>query len=300
MWCVSTALPVVDCGTGDVCDHYTLPEIAGVTGCATIRLDMLQGGVIVASTSAVVTSGTSHCFTIDPGALPLSATHPGGFDLVATGTFGNCDTSCDVRSAGSPTEGILPGLDNDHYVGCGAESCGPGFNAFGNGDFEAGDGGFFSDYVHAPVSGRFLPGNYSVLSAGDVATVSCTHGELDCAKGRFLVVNGDTGESGGRMVWSQTVPVIAGMDYRFCAKFRNLPRDGFDVHPKVELRFSTSDERTSTVIDTTPDPCDWQRVERIVRIPAGDTTLTCEIWLDESEPGDGNDLAIDEIGLFRQ
>jgi hypothetical protein len=119
-------------------------------------------------------------------------------------------------------------------------------------------------------------------------------------QGTLLVVNGDTGESRSRKVWSQTVPVIGGRDYRFCARLRNLPRCGLDVLPKVELRFSASDDRTSTVIDTTPDSCDWQRIDRSLHIPEGVTTLTCEIWLDESGLGDGNDLAIDDIGLFRQ
>jgi hypothetical protein len=176
------ALPPINCGKGDVCVRYTLPVVAGVTGSAVIRLDMLQGGAVVASYSAAVTSGTSYCFPIDPKALGLS---PGGFDLVAIGTFSVGGTSCDVRSAGSPTDGILPGPDNDHYVDCPLFGCVPGFNFIVNGDFEAGNSGFSSEYTNMPRPMRFLPGNYSVLGAGDIAAVACTLSNFECAKGRF-------------------------------------------------------------------------------------------------------------------
>ena len=119
-------------------------------------------------------------------------------------------------------------------------------------------------------------------------------------KGQFRLVNGATGRSGRRLVWSQDVAVTAGRDYRFSAHFRSLPTMcGFDVAPEVALRFSTSpDDPVYFEIKTDEDnPCDWQPESRTIHIPPGFTLLTCEIWLDETTKGDGNDLAIDDIGL---
>ena len=120
--------------------------------------------------------------------------------------------------------------------------------------------------------------------------------------GKFLAVNGDTGETGvQRKVWSQTVTVEPETAYRFCAYFRNLSTCPLDVKPTIGLRFNGSpDPDGLSVIDTEPTTaCDWDRVSRRIVIPVGVVSFTAEIWLDESVTGDGNDLAIDGISLRR-
>lgn len=303
--------PGCDCGAGVLRVGYALPTGAGVTGSVVLRLDIWQGGVLVTaatSTSPILTDGTTYDFAIDPALV-------GGFDMIVTGTFMLGGATCEIRSVGSPTDGIVPGRDNDHHADCGTPGCGTGFNAIVNGDFESGNVGFTSAFAPATVPGSVLPREYAVLSSPEALAIARTwratsHFACD-AGGRFLVVNGDTGEEGRRMVWSQTVSVIGGQDYRFCANFRNLPICGFDVLPELEFRFSTSPaDSTSFVVDsgfelcsdpcTEPcsEPCHWQLKSRDLHIPPGVTTLTCEIWLDETKAGDGNDLAIDDVSLY--
>lgn len=181
--------------------------------------------------------------------------------------------------------------------------CGSGPNLIRNGDFEAGDSEIGSDLLYEPAPdapGSVRPGEYSIVNGAQAGTISPTwlvHDHESCnATGKFLVVNGATGRTGSRRIWSQTISVTPGTAYRFCAHLRNLPQCVLDVKPKVELRFSSPED--GVVVNADPgDSCDWQRQSRRIVIPAGVVSLTAEIWLDESGEGDGNDLAVDDISL---
>jgi hypothetical protein len=288
--------PSTDCEKFKVCVDYTLPNDAGDTGSVVLRL-AIDG--IAPISSLALESGTRHCFTIDPETLPLSPART--FKFAVTGTFSVGGVVCNVESSVA-----------EYHVNC--PDCNPGVNVIANGDFEAGDSGFTSAYSATMVPVR--PGQYAVLNAAAAAAVAHTwkaasHPACD-AEGKFLVVNGATGKAGKKLAWSQTVPVIEGKDYRFSANFRGLPACGFDVRPEVELRFSSPPDDVrpvvvdttcnttpcdSTARDTACDPCHWQMESGIIHIPVGVATLNCEIWLDETAAGDGNDLAIDDISL---
>jgi hypothetical protein len=190
------------------------------------------------------------------------------------------------------------------------DSCGFGANLVGNGDFEAGNAGFGSDFAYepAPASPRaVLPGEYAVIDGTEAATNSPTwlvgnHGLCD-STGMFLAVNGDTGKSSGRrLVWSQTIPVEPETAYCFSAYLRNLSKCALDVRPVIELHFSSPPEDSALSVPDTEgtDACDWDQVRRRIVIPAGVVSLTVEIRLDESGEGDGNDLAVDDISLRKE
>lgn len=185
-------------------------------------------------------------------------------------------------------------------------SCGSGPNLVLNGDFESSNPGFDSDFIYepAPVAARaVLPGEYAIVDELQARIVSPTwvvkSHELCDSTGKFLAVNGDTGKSRSRLVWSPTISVAPGTAYRFCVWLRNLAQCALDVKPKIELRFSSPpDSRVPSVIDADRClACDWKRESRRIVIPTDISTLTAEIWLDESAGGDGNDLAIDDISL---
>lgn len=280
---IDPVLPTLECGAGEVCVRYTLPEVAGVTGSVVLKLDILQDEAVVASVpSPALTTDTSYCFPIDPAALLPFPDRP--FRFAVTGTFSAGGSLCDVKTV------LVPG---EYHRTC--RTCDTGFNEIVDGDFEAPADA--PEMVH-------LPGRSAVLNAAQAVAIASTwqaksHSACD-VEGQFLLVNGATDKSGGRRVWSsQAIPVIAGREYRFSANFRALPTCGFDVVPKVALRFSTSpDDPVYFEIKTEKtDSCHWQPESRIIHIPAGVTLLTCEIWLDETGNGDGNDLAIDDIRL---
>jgi hypothetical protein len=273
--------PTLECGPGEVCVRYALPEVADVTGNVVLKLDLLQDETVVASISSPPqTTGTAYCFPIDPKALlpfPDRA-----FTFVVIGTFSIGDSVCEVKIVRAPGE---------YRRDC--RTCDTGFNEIADGDFEK----------PAEAPAMVLPGQSAVLNAAEAAAIAATwqarsHSACD-VDGQFLLVNGATGRSGSRVVWSQEVPVIAGRHYRFSANFRNLPICSFDVTPEVTLRLSAStDAAVPFAIHTgVSDPCHWQQESRTIHIPAGVTLLTCEIWLDETGNGDGNDLAIDDIAL---
>lgn len=275
------------CGVGRLCFDYALP--AGKT--VVIRLSILRDGVVVdPRESPILDSGTLHCFPVDPIA---------DFDYIATATF----SSGTVESIGAAPDGVKLGMNNDYPV---CPSCGSGSNLVRNGDFESGNAEFSSAFTHvpAPVAARAVrPGEYAVVDETQAVIISPTwvarSHELCDSTGKFLAVNGDTGKVRSRPVWSQTISVVPETAYRFCAWLRNLEQCALDVKPRIELRFSSPpDASVPSVIDAARCiECDWKLESRRIVIPAGVTSLTAEIWLDESAKGDANDLAIDDISL---
>lgn len=294
-----------DCGRGKICYKYTLPAAGGKTGSVSIKLDIVQNGFVVYSTTQLQTSGTSYCFPIDPHNTPGVSLAAGGFDFIATGTF-TLDSFSQSKSQGSLPDGTLAGTNNDYSIDC-QEGCCPGPNLIRNGSFQGGnDGSFTSAYTHEPgpyLTGAVTPGEYAVLDATQSNTVSsawlATNASSCSTSGKYLAVNGATGQTGTKVAWSQTVPVVPGKEYRFCGYVRNLPQCAFDVKPRVAVTFSSPPNTTAPVVvnASASNACDWTRIDRTVVIPANVVLLTIEIRLDETGSGDGNDLAIDELSL---
>lgn len=108
------------CGKGNLCFDYTLPVApTGAAGSIQIRLELLQNGATVATLdSPVLTSGTSHCFAIDPAAIPGLDPSLGGFDFAATGNFAFGATPLAPLTVGGAPDGMLPGLNNDYQFVC--------------------------------------------------------------------------------------------------------------------------------------------------------------------------------------
>lgn len=281
------------CGVGQLCFDYVVPSAGATTGSAQIKVQIRQNNAVVATLdSGLLTSGTNYCFPIDPAAIPGLSLTGGSFDYTATGTFRIGTTALAPISTPRST----------YQIACNTAGCCPGANLVTGGDFESGRGAFASDYQF--VTGAAVqPGQYALLNSAQAGAVSSqwvVQNEGSCSTtGRVLVVNGATGRSGSRKVWSQTVAVTPGAEYRFCAHFKNLPACALDVKPKIELRFSSpaGSSSSSTISANGANGCDWVQESRSIVIPAGVTSLTSEIWLDESGLGDGNDLAVDNISL---
>ena len=295
-----------NCGRGKLCFDYTLPKSGATTGNVTITLDIVQNGSVVQTySSGPQSTGTQYCFPIDPATITGLSSGPGYFDFAATAAFSIGGSSLGTLSAGTVPNGQNAVQNDDYKITCDTGCC-PGPNLIVNGDFETGNTGFtsaFTNVANPSTAGAVQPGQYAVTTSGAAAVVSSSwnvQSHTACnTTGKFLVANGSTGLSGSKLVWSQTVAVVPGKEYRFCANFRNLPQCALDVKPNVEIRFSSPPNSTApfVVATSSSSACDWLQESRSIAIPANTVLLTAEIWLDESAAGDGNDLAIDDISL---
>jgi hypothetical protein len=88
-------------------------------------------------------------------------------------------------------------------------------NLIVNGDFEAGNTGFASDYAFSP--GNIVPAaTYEVLPDPSASHGSAlSYGDHTTGSGLMMAVNGST--TVGDLVWGQTVSVVAGSTYDFAA-----------------------------------------------------------------------------------
>ncbi len=182
---------------------------------------------------------------------------------------------------------------------CGRQCC-PGINIIKNGDFELGNNGEFSSagYLYSPTAG--LPGQYSVLTSAQANAVSPNSWNPDCnGNNKHLIINGrNTGTAGKKIVWYQTLNLVKGVTYSFCADFKNLNQCGFNIKPKIDISFpSGATSMSNILIDSSGVGCDWQRVQKTFTWSGTLTPPYIRISLDESGLGDGNDLAIDNIRL---
>jgi len=178
-------------------------------------------------------------------------------------------------------------------------------NLVKNPDFTSGNSNFTSDYQYnaTAAAGALLPGQYNVTNT-DVSNKLCDQWNIkdhtNCTtSGLFMVVNGQTGLTGQKKIWEQTVSVAKDKSLTFCAYFKNLPACCFDVKPKIDVKFSgnTNSDVIGEIIDMDPtSACAWKEVKKYLS-SGNNTSITITILLNETDRGDGNDLAIDDIAL---
>lgn len=181
-------------------------------------------------------------------------------------------------------------------------------NLITNAGFEKGNYGFTSQYQpdgSSPSTNSLMPGEYGVFPYEQLADI-CPSWESGAPSSchfaeNILVVNGATGQSSGKkLIWEQVVPNIQPWkQYRFCAKFKHLATCCFDVTPKVDIKFSigASDILDEEIEVTADNSCGWKMITQNINSQDSPGDLTIQIWLDETTPGDGNDLAIDDVSL---
>lgn len=186
--------------------------------------------------------------------------------------------------------------------------CCPGENMVVNGDFESGNVGFTNQYTYNPTvaAGATLPGQYNVVTGQNALTISSgwvAQDPSNCPNnttGKFLVVNGATCGGGQKVIWQQTFTVEDWMSYKFCASAKNLKQCDFDVKPKLEVNFSMAGIGNMTqTLNVSPGACNWYQFDKNIDLWGYGTSLTIKILLDESTPGDGNDVALDNIALIK-
>ncbi|MBK6824384.1 MAG: hypothetical protein IPG87_15905 [Saprospiraceae bacterium] len=179
-------------------------------------------------------------------------------------------------------------------------------NLIQNPCFEAGNTGFLSQYNYqgSIASNSVIPGHYSVPSNGlSVCNSWKFKDHTGCIKpgnSKVLVINGETTQPSNALnvVWEQNINgLIKDEQYKFCAYMKNLPACCFDIKPKIKVDVSSGASSGWTTINTGSMDCDWQLVS--FNFTATGPIANLKIYLEETNKGDGNDLAIDDISLHR-
>lgn len=151
-----------------------------------------------------------------------------------------------------------------------------------------------------PNMNSLAPGEYTIANSLTASNI-CSHWNICPSNGDFLLFNGKNGQSGKTVIWQHNVSVEAWHEYKFCAKFKNLPQCCFDIKPKIDITFSIAgNDIIGEVIDETAlDPCKWRELSKSMLLTSGTGIMTIKIWLYESLLGDGNDLVIDDIAFYK-
>ncbi|MCB0643916.1 MAG: SprB repeat-containing protein, partial [Phaeodactylibacter sp.] len=168
----------------------------------------------------------------------------------------------------------------------------PGENLIINGDFEAGDLGFTSDYALG-TGGPWGPlsnaGTYAVASnTNDVHSnfASCT--DHTTGSGDMLIVNGST--LANENIWCQVVTVAPNTDYQFSTWIMTA----ISENPAI-LQFSINGNLLGDPFEAAFQTCDWLQFFEVWN--SGSLT-TAEICIVNQNVGQsGNDFALDDISL---
>ena len=210
------------------------------------------------------------------------------------------------------------GVDNICFKDRPSTFCCPGHNLIRNGSFEDGNTGFTSEYMYqSNVSANsVVPGQYGVMNGGQAATISPNWSSIQalptCSNsvGNFLIVNGENGGGSNpaplsnsipptKIIWEQTLNVKDWQGYKFCFRAKRLDQCGFNITPKIDVLFSMPVGNISETITASTGACDWQEITTGFNLWGYGNVLNIKIVLDQSEFGDGNDIAIDDITLIQ-
>ncbi len=163
-----------------------------------------------------------------------------------------------------------------------------GNNLVMNGDFEAGNTGFTSDYIYNPVS-LVAEGVYAVTdnpNALHPGFQPC--GDHTSGSGQMMAVNG--AGTPGQNVWCQTIPVLPNTSYVFSAWVTTLVA----ASPAI-LQFYANGSPIGAAFNAPSNTCDWIQFYNIWD-SGGATSVTICIVNQNTVLG-GNDFALDDIFL---
>ena len=187
---------------------------------------------------------------------------------------------------------VSPATTTTYYVG--GQNLNPALNGnlVVNGDFEAGNVGFGTDYQYITGYNNMYYGRYSITSDG-ILIWGDDHLYGYGGTGQFMVVDGAT--SPNSVVWQQTVSVIPNTYYAFSAQVASTLHSNM-VSSYALLQFSVNDTQLGDIFHS-PDVLNvWQPYYE-VWYSGNDTMATLKI-LNQNNNGAGNDFGLDDISFI--
>ena len=173
-------------------------------------------------------------------------------------------------------------------------------NLIVNGDFEAGNTGFTSDYTYVMPAGQmslYPEATYTVdTNANNVHNLWASYGDHTTGSGKYLIVNG---ASSPATVWQSSAVVLGTGTYAFTAYVAS----SYPTSPAVLSFTATSGAGPSaaTTIATYDAPSTtgvWGNVSGIYTVTKGGADVSFAIT-NANIAQNGNDFGIDDISLVR-
>ncbi|WP_273444807.1 gliding motility-associated C-terminal domain-containing protein [Neolewinella agarilytica] len=162
-------------------------------------------------------------------------------------------------------------------------------NIITNGDFEAGDSGFSTDY--SPGSGGSFgllsdEGEYVITTNSNLTHTNFSNCPDHSGSGNMMVVNGSS--TLNENVWCQTVSVDPNTTYVFNAWLQS-------VHPQnpARLQFSVNGDLVGDNFRASGSTCDWREFDEVWQSGGSNSAEIC--ITNQNTQGSGNDFAIDDI-----
>jgi gliding motility-associated-like protein len=166
-------------------------------------------------------------------------------------------------------------------------------NLITNGNFEAGNTGFTTDYMPGTSSCYGLgyldcEGTYAVINnpqLGHAGFAPC--GDHTSGSGLMMVLNGSASLQN---VWCQNINVIPDMDYAFTAWVTAVVSSS----PPI-LQFSINGTPIGSIFNSSGVVCNWEKYEAIWNSGGNTTAEICIVNLNTATGG--NDFAIDDLSF---
>ncbi|KPJ66587.1 MAG: hypothetical protein AMJ43_07665 [Coxiella sp. DG_40] len=160
-----------------------------------------------------------------------------------------------------------------------------------NGDFEAGNTGFLTDYIYIASPGYLHPDQrYTVhTDPHEVHSGFTSYGDHTSGAGNMLIVNAATAEN--QTVWQQTVSVTPNTDYVFTYWLSNCYPDA-----PANLQCSINGSAIGTGSAPSGESGVWYEVSHSWN--SGVSTSAMIRLVDLTRVYSGDDFAIDDISLI--
>jgi len=175
--------------------------------------------------------------------------------------------------------------------------CGETTNLIINGNFESGNINFYSNYTY---DSDILPGQYAVTNdTTDYMTDVADHSYCQGIRknNKYLLVNSRTNQPAGSksVIWRQEIENLEKEKwYRIGVNFKNLQQSRYDSLPVVTAEFSTNHRKVVTIDTDQDNPCDWLQMSFCF---FDVSRISIWLFLEESQSGVGNVLAIDDVSI---
>ena len=169
-----------------------------------------------------------------------------------------------------------------------------GANLIINGDFEQGNTGFSTAYTYNASS--TYPFRYCIKTnphAWDGGYAS--FGDHTTGSGNMMLIDasGNAAGGAGQICWSQTVAVLANMDYTFSAWIAQIYLNG--LASNIEFSINGVSVGTFLVPTTTPE---WQQFTTTWNAGSAATAVIAIRETTGNNTSPGNDFALDDISLI--